>query len=72
MHLFAEPMFCDNDWIERSLDFLREHIEWEKQGLISKAEQRGEWMQLVPMYETSTTGDYEWIEGHSCLSGLRE
>ncbi len=63
MHLFAEPMFCDNDWIERSLDLLREMVEWEKQGFLSKFDYDGNsWRQLVPLYETNTASDYEWVQ----------
>lgn len=61
MHLFAEPMFCDNDWIERSLDVLRELVEWRSQKLIVEFDIVEDWKQRV--YKASTGNDYEWIEG---------
>jgi hypothetical protein len=63
MHLFAEPTFCDNDWIERSLDLLREMVEWQKRGFLSEFDYDGtSWRQLVPVYETRTANDYEWVD----------
>jgi hypothetical protein len=63
MHLFAEPTFCDNDWIERSLEALKQFIDWRGENLILEFDIVDDWKQLVLLYETSTANDYEWIEG---------
>jgi hypothetical protein len=62
-HLFANALGKEGDYIDRWLHLIFDFKDWRKQGFISDWDVVQEWMQLVPMYETTTASDYEWVEG---------